>query len=337
MDCIIGTIKLFWMRKYDVKELFKKLSQGTISKEELNHLDEWMAKQGDDGLSKYMDEDWSKFNQTDELLQVPKWMSNSADTPKAKLFSIGYRRWIAAASILFVVASGLLFLFLNHRTPRLVQQTNTKFRKELIQLPDGSQVWLKRNSTLSYWKPFQNQERILELNGEAFFDVATDSTRPFIVHSSHFKTQVLGTSFNIITGKDSTLPEVALVEGAVEISYNTDSLKKRSILLKPGEKARMDLTVRAIQTVAFSKDAPYAWKNDIIVFQKADVYEVARILEEWYNIQFTVEQHGVIMDRLVHRIDTKGKQLADVLRGISNVMPYTFHQVDQDLFIIKSK
>ena len=324
------------MNSYDIKELVKKLAQGTITNAELTYFNKWMDSNQEDGLQEVMDEDWSTFNQTEELQQAPKWMSKTKPTTR---FIISWKRhWAVAASFLLILISGMVYFGLKaYQTPTLVYETNTKHRKRLITLPDQSKVWLKRNSTLSYWWPFKDEKRVFNLEGEAFFDVTSDPTRPFIVQSNYLVTKVHGTAFNIISWKNTIMPEVALVEGALEVAYIRDSFTTKPLLLKPGERVRMNLKNNEIISSIFVEDEPYAWKDDIIHFQKADVQEVARTLEAWYNIKFKVQKDGLEPSSLVHRYDTKALKIEEVLNGISSVMPYRFKKQKDGSYLIESK
>lgn len=333
------------MRQKDEKELFKKLSQGTISKDELNQLNNWMANKGSKGLSDLMDKDWSTFNKKESLQQSPKWMMNSSRKSKATLISMWAKSWVGAASILILVLVliGLLVGRPGPAKPSIIFEENTDNRKQLVYLPDGTEVWLKRNSTIVYPRQFNATQRVVKLNGEAFFDVVPDLNRPFVVQSDYVNIEVLGTAFNFISGKGKKIPEVALVKGAVKVSYARDSINVKPIVLEPGEKASIDTISKAITTISFIdneqyEDAPYGWKDDILIFQKADVYEVARILEEWYNIEFTNIQDSLPSAPLVHRIDTKKiTKLSKVLDGVSRTMPYKFQWLGGNSYAIRPR
>ena len=323
---------------YDIKKLFRKLSEGTISDKELTYLNEWMASNKEDGLSEVMDKDWSTFNQTEDLEQAPRWMTETGEGKKSKKLLISWsRQWTVAASIALVLSLVALFALNTNQSPKFVLETNAEHRKQLIKLPDGSKVWLKQNSSLSYWKPFKGKERVFELEGEAFFDVVTDSTRPFIVRSDYLKTKVLGTSFNIISGKDGTVPEVALVEGAVEVSYTKAKGSTKPVILRPGKKVQINTTSNEIIASSFVEDAPYAWKDDVLFFEKANAIEVARTLEDWYDVEFKLEVDSAYFGALVHRYDTKKLKLEEVLKGISSVMPYQFKRQENGSYIIRPK
>lgn len=331
------------MRDNDEKELFKKLSQGTISDDELGHLNKWMSNKGVEGLSKMMDEDWSTFKESERLENSPKWMAAGKGEAKSTIKPFGKQYWAIAASILLLItlASGIIFNWMNPAKPQWVEQSNTTSRKQLIELPDGSLVWLKRKATIAYNKPFTAKERTVSLDGEAYFEVVPDVKKPFVVQSDFFKIEVLGTSFNLIADQEQKTSEVALVEGSVKVTLNEEATTADPVTLKPGEKARLNTNENQIIKSSFLNerfdDAPYGWKDDVIIFQKANVEEVANTLKDWYNIEITIDHENLVSAPLVHRVDTKKYEINQVLEGISRVMPYKFERKEDHSFIIKPK
>lgn len=327
------------MGRYDKKRLLKKLTQGTISSEELEYLNNWLAENGENGLADLMDKDWEQFDQSESLHSPPLWKGQAGSISRSKHLVSWKKSLSIAASILLLIGIGIVFLWLvPNNSPQFVTKINTDYRKELVELSDGSKVWLKRNSKLSYWQPFKEDQRVFELEGQAFFEVATDSSRPFIVHTDFLTARVLGTSFNIISGTKHLMPEVALVEGVVEVSYHRDSSNTNSaIRLNPGEKLKINPANQHFAATSFVKDEPYAWKNDVLLFKRADVYEVAEILENWYGVAFTVEVIDLAPTALGARYDTKKHGMEEVLKGISSVMPYKFQRQSNGSFMIVNR
>lgn len=150
-------------------------------------------------------------------------------------------------------------------------------------LSDGTHVWLNAGSTVTYPVVFMGDERKVSVNGEAYFEVAHDATRPFIVSKGETSVLVLGTHFNVNAYDDERDIRVTLLEGAVKISNKTSNG-----LLKPGEQARV-----ATKTINISKevnlDAVMAWKNGRFNFDNADLSTVLRQLARWYDLEIVYE------------------------------------------------
>jgi transmembrane sensor len=143
--------------------------------------------------------------------------------------------WVAAAAAVI-----LLFLLLSRPTENegvkpINNTVSTKAGdKANITLPDGSKVWLNGDSKITYAEDFNDRTREVHLSGEAFFEVAKDKTRPFIIHTRMINLKVLGTAFNVRSYDYEKETETALVHGSVEITLRNSPEQK--ILLKPGEK-----------------------------------------------------------------------------------------------------
>ncbi len=151
-----------------------------------------------------------------------------------------------------------------------------------IVLSDGTEVWLNAESTLTYPSRFHEAQRIVELDGEAYFKVAKDSARPFIVRSGKLETQVLGTSFNFRNYIHST-PHVTLVEGRVLVTGHDTS-----VTLHPNEDAQIgdDGPIRVTQVDPRSYTA---WVDGYFYFDNASLEEIMRELGRWYNLNILFE------------------------------------------------
>lgn len=153
--------------------------------------------------------------------------------------------------------------------------------KSNLTLQDGSKVILNSGSTLKYIKNFEPGQRELELYGEAYFEVAKDTFRPFIVKTGKVSTTALGTSFNIKAFEKENL-DIALLSGAVSINIQTDSLQE--VYLKPGEGLTVHPENQEISKGPFDRDKILAWTRKTILLDKAPIPEVRRILENWYGV-----------------------------------------------------
>ncbi len=152
-----------------------------------------------------------------------------------------------------------------------------------IQLSDGTKVWMNSVSQLEYPLAFGKSQRRIKLTGEAFFEVAKDATRPFIIDANGYEIKVLGTSFNVSVYPADTYMETTLVNGAVEITGKGGKV----ISLKPAQMARIgnaDQSI-AIETV----DTRYftSWKDGIMYFNNMPLEELTTRLERWYGVKIT--------------------------------------------------
>ncbi|MDX5421342.1 MAG: FecR domain-containing protein [Hymenobacteraceae bacterium] len=200
-------------------------------------------------------------------------------------------RWVSVLVICAVLL--LAFLGIRRYTVRekapveWLSSSNPAGKRSIIQLSDGSTVTLNANSTLFYPKVFRGDTRELMLTGEAFFEVAKNPQRPFIVRTGKLTTTVLGTKFNVSAASGSPKTQVALVEGSVKIK--ADQLKGE-VILHPSQQVTYSEKDNSLTTSAFAAEEVLAWKNGTLIFKEASFQEVAEKLYQTYGI--TLKNHS---------------------------------------------
>ncbi|WP_461788448.1 FecR family protein [Pedobacter sp.] len=153
-----------------------------------------------------------------------------------------------------------------------------------VKLPDGSAVWLNAASSLTYPLAFSNgKNRTVELRGEAYFEVAKDSSHPFVVKTGKQEVTVLGTHFNINSYSDETTVKTTLLEGSVLVSPNQHV--GESLVLKPGEQAVLTTTGIVVREV--DADEAIDWKNGYFMFNNEKQESIMRKIARWYNVKVT--------------------------------------------------
>lgn len=152
-------------------------------------------------------------------------------------------------------------------------------------LPDKSKVWLNVASSLRYPTVFRDSIRLVELNGEAYFEVAKNRSMPFVVNAGGTKVEVVGTHFNIMAYRDEKETRTTLLEGAVIVSDHTG--KK---LMKPGQQAITNDGIRLVET---DPETVVAWKQGLFHFDNAGIGLVMRQLVRWYDIEVVYEKGGI--------------------------------------------
>ncbi|PUZ20699.1 FecR family protein [Chitinophaga costaii] len=152
-----------------------------------------------------------------------------------------------------------------------------------VLLPDGSAVWLNAASSLRYPSSFIGNDRVVELTGEAYFEVAPDAKRPFRVRSKDQEVLVLGTHFNINTYADEPAATTTLISGKVKVDGTGFSG-----ILQPGEQARLQGGNWQLLKAA-DLDQVIAWKNGYFSFDRADITTVMRQLARWYDVNVIFE------------------------------------------------
>jgi ferric-dicitrate binding protein FerR (iron transport regulator) len=212
---------------------------------------------------------------------------------KQQFRSVSFRTWKWAGRVAAVLVATVSIMWIvihtgfDHKTltTGLLKELTTGSTIDSILLSDGSVIWLNRQTTVRFPETFAGEERRVFLSGEAFFKVARDVERPFIVEAQGTVTRVLGTSFNIKTDKDKA--SIAVLTGKVSFSEKEDA--DNSALLIKGEQARFDQTHRLLTKFRIEDPNLLAWKTGILVFNNTPLPEVANVLSGYYHKPITID------------------------------------------------
>lgn len=179
-----------------------------------------------------------------------------------------------------------------------------------VNLPDGSKVWLNAMSSLKYPTLFSRGERRITLTGEAYFEVAKDQSRPFVVTSNGAgraqEVTVLGTHFNINCYADEPATKTTLIEGSVKVASGTASK-----VLRPGQQSAVSdrILVAELDVNQFVD-----WKNGNFYFNDENIESIMRKLARWYDID--VVYQGNVPDAVFGAEISRSKKLSEVLKGL---------------------
>ncbi|MGK7397249.1 MAG: FecR family protein [Candidatus Cyclobacteriaceae bacterium M3_2C_046] len=285
---------------YNIDKVISHYLSGQISEQERAYLHAWLSESdGNKEILKNLEFAWnqesekrSSQNHNEEEIARSIWQKVQKNQESTYKFKVSYLQ-SAAAILLIIIAASVVFIdevafrTSNEQVATIAEviKQNPHGQKSQIMLPDGSKVWLNSGSILTFPERFDDSVRLVKLSGEAFFDVAKDTLRPFTVLSGKISTTALGTSFNV-SAYDSSSVQVSLLTGIVKvnnISYNNDS----SIVLKPGY-AVSYLDSDHGNVFQFNQENVMAWKNGILLFENDDFDEFVRKIERWYGVNVEV-------------------------------------------------
>jgi transmembrane sensor len=176
-----------------------------------------------------------------------------------------------------------------------------------LTLPDGSNVWLNSSSSIRYPTAFAGKERKVQVTGEAYFEIAHDASKPFLVSVNDMDIRVLGTHFNVNAYNDEAAVKTTLLQGSV-------SLSKAGIatLLRPGQQAQLGSAGNFKLVDDVDVDEVVAWKNGYFSFTKADLQTVMRQIARWYDVDITYE--GAVPDRQFGGKIGRNSNISEVLK-----------------------
>lgn len=180
-----------------------------------------------------------------------------------------------------------------------------------VTLSDGTKVWLNADSKLIFPDHFTGSRRVVQLDGEAYFEVTKDKAHPFVVNNKLFSTVVLGTKFNMKT-YDASNASVVLVEGKVSLQSKKNGAKK---ILAPGQKAQLATSgifdVQAVDTYSYVQ-----WKDGYFYFNNVPLIDIMQELGRWYNVNIQVNNPRMMHTRL-HFVADRNQGLDAALQNLN--------------------
>ncbi len=208
---------------------------------------------------------------------------------------------------------------------------NPMGRKSVIRLPDGSTVNLNAGSELTFPTEFTDSLRIVELSGEAFFDVAKDDSKPFVVLSGELQTRVLGTQFNVAAYKDDQQIDIALVEGKVKVRAQSFIASEGVKIIYPGQLLAYDREHHTYRKKFFERDDLIAWKEGVLVLDNLGFDDFLMKIRRWYGVDVEVVGRPNKKWNIHGRFDKES--LEEVLLGVQFTHGIQFEIKDRKVII----
>lgn len=284
-------------------------------------------------------------------LKRADWDMNSAEEAETKqkikelinqrLFQrrISYRRTVSfyvrvAASLLLVCGFSYLYFFKSQVEiqPQVLERVTNERQKATITLMDGTLVHLNVNSRICFPEEFTDGVRKVKLDGEAFFEVMSDASRPFLVESGGVTTTVLGTSFNVNAygGKDI---EVAVKTGKVRVSQDSDD--ENRLTVHPNQKVTIEHHSNDFFIEEVDMEDYLLWRQENIAFDLVYFDEAVRRLAKAYNVNIVLE--GFKEGECMIRARYSNTSLHAVLYGLKNLVDFEYEEKDEGNIVIYYK
>jgi ferric-dicitrate binding protein FerR (iron transport regulator) len=206
----------------------------------------------------------------------------------------------------------------NNSVSQSITLTTPPGRNFSLLLQDGTTVQLNSLTTIQFPSSFTGLNREVFVNGEAYFKIAKNEQKPFLVHLPKSTVKVLGTEFNVNTYQED-LSTVALVEGAVRVEVDS-----QSAIIKPGfETAFNDHEI--LSTTKFDEDDVLAWRQGIYLFHSASLHELATLIHRVYGVPVRVEP-GAGSNKVFTGSMEQNKPIGNFLEGLkfSKYIDYSF-------------
>ena len=283
----------------EIDTIIQNYLHGKTTEEENLQLNEWIQQSPENKKRLFGEKDiWETFGfhsdqKKYEVIPELEILKNRVEIRNSYRSVQLTNLWKIAAIILIAFGLGwssqyISFINKQQKDEILTQEIIVpKGQVNQIFLADGSRIWINSESKLILPSVFAPNKRVVKLNGEAFFEVAKDKNRPFIVEVSGQQILVFGTSFNVRAYDNSTKIETTLETGQIQLHVGNETK-----MLRPGEqslfnKTKKQLIVSRVDPTIFS-----SWKNGRYEFQNEDLVEVFKIVERWYDVDISYDKNA---------------------------------------------
>lgn len=193
---------------------------------------------------------------------------------------------LSAASVAAVVVAVLGFYLINNQDSTISFQqvaTTTSQVKDVV-LSDGTDITLNKSSNIAISSTFETKERLVKLDGEAFFAVTHDSQRPFIININQVQVKVLGTEFNVYSDTLRQMLTVTVKSGKVAVMVGA-----KSTIVSKGEYAKVNIISQTIESGENADSNYLAWKTGSLVFNDSPLYQVVETMNKHYGVKMCID------------------------------------------------
>ena len=199
--------------------------------------------------------------------------------------------------------------------------------KSKIQLSDGTVVWLNAGSVLRYSNHFNTADRVVELEGEGYFEVTKQNGKQFTVKTHEYDVVVKGTKFNVSAYSDDSYITTTLLEGAVELNYKEDQIR-----MSPGESISLDLVTRQLKGKKVNARQAMAWAEDRIEYDDITLGEMVKKLSRQYDVHIQLESEK--LGDMKFRVSLRNKEtIVDVMDALKEIIPIKVEYKEKDIYI----
>lgn len=354
------------MDKRQFQELLDKYLAGTCSEEEERILHEFYESFQND-----MTWDESRLGPEDRVMarikaDIDRKIERAERRTRTSGNRTAFQYFARVAAVLLIVVSigiGGGYMYLDQQPePAMVEKVTRAGQRSILVLSDGSEIRLNSESKITFPETFGERAREVTLEGEAFFEVAHNLEKPFVVRTGDLTTTVLGTSFNIKAFSKEEDIEVTVATGKVRVEAGETTSPSqgragdsktsagqgdpdgalsggaaggRAMILVPNQQARFDLASGTLEKREVNLSDYLAWKDGKIIFDKIPLAEAADILERWFNVDIVLESEA-LGDRLI-RSEYNDENLVNILESMKYIMGVDYRFDDDNRIVISGE
>lgn len=320
-------------------ELLHRLIAGSTTEEENRQLMEWFRQcASEEEFFALFETAWK--DSPDEMPReiqerMYRRLNVNLDEKEAKIVPLrsrfSWKSWLQVAAACIIVVLSLVNYNMIHKQKQLSTQNFTvsaeKGQRAFVTLPDSTKVWLNSDTKVSYPADYGMKERHVTLAGEAYFEVAKNPAKRFVVEAKGMQVEALGTAFNINAYRDDNKIIASLFSGSVRVSY-----EDHVAILKPHESVKVDLLTRNFSQYKDENMQDIAlWRENEITFDGESLEEITRIMNRLYNITIYIEDESLKKECYVGTI--RNNSLENFIDIINLTTPVVYEYKGDTVFL----
>jgi transmembrane sensor len=266
-------------------------------------------------LFKTISDQWEKAGQTESLSEYDIERGLKILTAKIRIDNPSFRwekevkqniifyyqpmflRVAASFALMIILATGAFFLvnILKQRSVSIAwnEKKTVMGEKSIVTLLDGTRITLNADSKLKYPVRFGEESREVSLEGEAYFEVARDTSKPFVVHTGNVSTTDLGTKFDVNAFPNEETIIISLEEGKVKVSTHKSGAIKGDVILSPTQQLIYNKEKETSTIESFNSQKTIGWKDNILIFDNEPLSKVLLPLERYFGVKFEIADQSL--------------------------------------------
>lgn len=311
---------------------------GKISKADEKKLFEFIQKE-EQNYQQF--KDWERawmLSEKEDLRTAREWESlqcrirtHEAVNPMISKSGSDLWRWAIAIAAMFVLIVGGTWVVLNTTTfmnkAQYIVFEAPYGEKSKMTFPDGTVVWLNAGSSLKYSNKYNTDDRVVELEGEGYFEVAKKKKIPFVVHTRGYDVVVKGTKFNVTAYPEDSNITTTLMEGAVELLK-----EKQHIAMKPGESVTLNVVSGKFTLTKVNPDVSKAWSENRIEYDNISLRELVAKLSRQYDVKIHLLTEEVGDKRFSISLRNQ-ETIGEVMSALKEIIPIQVERKNMDIYI----
>ena len=288
------------IRIIDIANRF--MAEKDCTRHELIELKKWLSDPGKQSeVETWMLQHWDSASEIDsnalienvfrQIRDYKKVHSTSSGSSLTRMLKV-YQK-IAAFLLIPIIGLGIYY-WVNQSSQPTVQYAETiapRGQKSQIVLADGTRVWLNSDTKIKYPTNYNENQRDVYLDGEAFFEVSKNAHKPFVVHTSGINVKVRGTKFNVKAYSDEEKIETSLFEGKIDLTTNPSlSAQVDEKEMTPGQSFSYLKTEEKLVQSSIPREEIDGWKKNQLIFKDDTFCNLVKKVERWYDVQVIYDE-----------------------------------------------